>query len=249
MSRHLGGHAHRADSSAAPSLRPPSGLLRGGEDLPVSASASAARIGSSQGLLDTLPEGEADLEDLERMIVLLLGSGSGPVPSSGHLQREMYMLTKVDPVLEALFRFEPYPGGPHSPGLQRASLEPLQHAGAYEVGRHGEARLTAAGHRAYGEMVSGSVRMRGLAGAASFVRHVYDGVDADEFLFLISDAYSGTAELSGMDDRYKDPKVRRRLADSLVDKGIITTERYRELIGNGWAYCGLGRQYLLHVPA
>ncbi len=223
MSRHLGGLAHRADFNAASSLRPPSGLLRGGEDLPVSASASAARIGSSQGLLDTLPEDEADLEDLERMIILLLGSGSGPVPSSGHLQREMYMLTKVDPGLEALFRFEPHPGGPHSPGLQRASLEPLRHEGAYEVGRHGGVCLTTEGRHAYEAMVSGTVRMKGLAGAASFVRHVYDGVDADEFLFLVSDAYSGTAELTGMDDRYRDPEARRRLADSLVDKGIITT--------------------------
>ena len=58
------------------------------------------------------------------------------------------MLTKVDPGLGALFRFEPHSSGPHSPGLQKASLEPLRHVGAYEVGRHGEARLATAGRRA-----------------------------------------------------------------------------------------------------
>lgn len=91
--------------------------------------------------------------------------------------------------------------------------------------------------------------MKGLAGAANFVRHVYRGIDADEFLFLISDEYSEAAELSGVDGRHKDPGVRKRLAGSLIDKGIITMERYRELIGNGQAYRGTGRQRLLHMPA
>lgn len=236
-----------ADSGTATALRPPSGLPCDGGGMP--ASATAARTCSSHGPIRPVPEGEAYLEDLERMIILLLGSGSGPVPSSGHLQREMYMLTKVDPGLGALFRFEPHSSGPHSPSLQRASLEPLRHEGAYEVGRHGGVCLTTEGRHAYEAMVSGNVRMKGLAGAASFVRHVYDGIDADEFLFLISDAYSGTAELSGLDDRYRDPEARRRLADSLVDKGIITTERYGELIGGGPENCGPFRSGLLHAPA
>ena len=230
MPQHHDGLAPLADSGAAAALSPPSGLLRGSGDVPTH---FATRTVSSQGLLHPVPEGEVDVEELERMIILLLGSGSGPVPSSAHLQMEMYMLTKVDSGLGALFRFEPHSSGPHSPGLQKASLEPLHHVGAYEVGRRGEARLTAAGQRAYAEIVSGSVRMKGLAGVANFVRHVYHGIDADEFLFLISDEYSGAAELSGVGGRYKDSKVRKRLAGSLIDKGIVTMERYGELIGNG----------------
>lgn len=230
MSQHRDGPAPLADSGTTAALSHPPGLLRGGGDLPPH---FATRTASSQDSLHLIPEGEVDVEELERMIILLLGSGGAPVPSHAHLQMEMYMLTKVDPGLEVLFRFEPHSSGPHSPGLQKASLEPLRHVDAYEVGRHGEARLTTAGRRAYAEIVSGSVRMKDLAGAANFVRHVYRGIDADEFLFLISDEYSEAAELSGVDARYKDLGVRKRLAGSLIDKGIITMERYRELIGNG----------------
>lgn len=210
--------------------------------------ATSARADAARAPRHPPPAAGDAVKDLEQMIILLLGSGNGPVPSAEHLQKEMYMLTKVDPELDALFRFAPHCRGPYSATLHKASLEPFRHAGAYEVGRHGGASLTAAGRRACAEMVSGSAKMNALADAASLVRHVYDGIDADEFLFLICNAYSDANELSGVEDEHKDPETRRRLAGSLVRKGVVTTERYKELMGDGWAHHGPGRQHLLHVP-
>ena len=165
------------------------------------------------------------------MIVLLLGSGNGHVPSHEHLQMEMFMLTKADPRLDDLFRFEPRHRGPNSPRLRDALLEPLHRAGEYEVDSSGKVRLTAAGQKAYDKTVFEDGRLRNLVDAASLVRHIYDEMVADEFLFLIGDAYPEAVEPPCTRGGQTDQEIRKRMAKSLIDKGFITMARYRELIG------------------
>lgn len=231
MPQQLDGLVPPAGSGAPAAVPLAPSLLRGG--VRPAGTAASDRADAAQSLRLPPPAAGDAVKDLEQMIILLLGSGNGPVPSAEHLQKEMYMLTKVDPNLDALFRFAPHRRGPYSAGLHKASLEPLHHVGAYGAGRRGGVSLAPAGRRAYAEMVSGSDKMKALADAASLVRHVYDGIDADEFLLLICDAYCGANELSCVEYGHKDPETRRRLAGSLARKGVVTTERHKELVGDG----------------
>lgn len=212
-------------SSASPASIPPQPRLHSGRSR--IATATLAATVPVWRLYDSGDENAA--KDPEEMIVLLLGSGNGHVPSHEHLQMEMFMLTKADQRLDDLFRFEPRHRGPHSSRLRGALLEPFHRAGEYEVDSSGRASLTAAGQKAY-KMVIEDGRLRNLVDAASLVRHIYDEMDADEFLFLIGDAYPEAVELPNAQGGQMDPENRKRMAKSLIEKGFITMARYRELI-------------------
>ena len=237
-------HAVNAASAAA-SLSPP-GLSHGGAE--GAATAAAGRTAAVPAGRGPGPAAESAAREVERMIVALLGSGGDVIPSREHLQMEMFMLVRANPKLDDLFRFEPGPGGPHSARLGEASLGPLYRAGEYRAVGSGRVALTAAGRRAYEKIARENAGLGGLACAASLVRHVYDEMDADEFLFLIYNACPDTVEISGAQDGYKDPATRWRLAESLLKKGFVTEERYGELVGDGQAHHCTGRRRLLHVP-
>lgn len=170
------------------------------------------------------------------MIIVLLGSHAGPIPSAEHLQKEMFVLTKANPKLAPLFRFESHYKGPYSARLGEASLEPLHYGNAFEVGRRGSIRLAAAGQQAYDDMAArapNGTKLRDLINVANLTRHIYDKLTVDELLFLVCDFYPEHTDLSNVQDRYKSPATRRRLADSLLKKEIITQERHEELIAGG----------------
>ena len=166
------------------------------------------------------------------MIVALLGSGDNAIPSHERLQMEMFMLTRANPKLDDLFRFEPGPRGPCSARLGVASLGPHYRTGEYGADGGGRVSLNAAGRRAYEQIKRENAGLGGLVCATSLARHVYDEMDADELLFLIYNAYPDAVELSGAQDGYKDPAARLRLAESLLKKGFVTEERYGELVGS-----------------
>ena len=213
-----------AASSASPAFIPPRPLLRRSSR----AAAPAATVPVWR-LYDSGDENAT--KDPEEMIVLLLGSGSSRVPSHEHLQMEMFMLTKADTRLDGMFRFEPRRRGPHSSRLRDALLGPLRRTGEYEVDSSGRASLTAAGQKAYDKMVLEDGGLRNLVDTASLVRHIYDEMDADEFSFLIGDAYPEAVEPPNARGGHTDPETRKRMAESLIEKGFITMARYRELIG------------------
>lgn len=181
--------------------------------------------------------GAIHLSVVEEMIILLLGSHPGPIPSAEHLQKEMFMLTQANPKLAPLFRFEDGRRGPHSARLRDASLEPLHYGDAYEVDGRGRIHLTAAGRRAYDGMAGGAADGAGpadLIDVANLTRHVYDKLAVDELLLVVCDYYYAEHAGSSAAPGWRPGKrARRRLADSLLGKDFITPERHGELIAGG----------------
>jgi hypothetical protein len=63
------------------------------------------------------------------------------------------------------------------------------------------------------------------------IRDIYDKLTKEELLFLIYVTYPEYVELSSIYDRLvKDKEKRMQLSESLLKKGLITADRYRELI-------------------
>lgn len=173
---------------------------------------------------------------IEDLIILLLGSSPNPMPSRWHLQKEMFMLAKANPKLGPLIGFEPHYNGPYSYRLQEALFEPFHRAGAYRVDGAGRMRLTEEGKRIFDKKVADAGPQSKLADlliVAEMIRMLYDKLSVDELLFLIYKTYPEETEHSNIRDFFKDDSVRRRLADSLLKKDMITQGRRDELIANG----------------
>lgn len=174
------------------------------------------------------------MKDLEQLVMLLLGSAPGPIPSAEHLQKEAFVLTQVNPKLSSLLRFENHYRGPYSARLQEVSLDPLYYEQAYVVKADGKIEMTVKGKKQYEKMIGDGSEGEydDIVIAASMVRDMYDRLTVDELLFLIYDTYPAYTSKSNVHDRYKDPDTRRRLATSLVKKDLITQGRFKELIAN-----------------
>ena len=173
---------------------------------------------------------------IEDLIILLLGSSPNPMPSRCHLQKEMFVLAKANPKLGSLIGFESHYNGPYSYRLQEASFEPFHRAGAYRVDGAGRMRLTEEGKRIFDKKVADAGPQSKLADlliVAEMIRMLYDKLSVDELLFLIYKTYPEETEHSNIRDFFKDDSVRRRLADSLLKKDMITQGRRDELIANG----------------
>ena len=173
---------------------------------------------------------------LEDLIILLLGSSPNPMPSRWHLQKEMFVLAQTNPKLFPLIGFEPHYSGPYSYRLQEASLEPFYRAGAYKADRAGRLRLTEAGKRVFDKKVSDAgprSKLASLLIVAGVVRMMYDKMSAEELLFLICDTYPDGVERSDARCVLGDAPARRRLADSLLKKELITPSRWSEMVADG----------------
>ena len=146
------------------------------------------------------------------------------------------MLAKANPRLDPLISFESHYNGPYSARLQEASFEPFHRAGAYKVDREGRMHLTEEGRRVFDKKVADAGPQSKLADlliVAEMIRMLYDKLSVDELLFLIYNTYPEETGHSNIRDSFKDASVRRRLADSLLKKEMITPERRDELIADG----------------
>mgnify|MGYP001127355837 CR=1 FL=1 len=82
-------------------------------------------------------EEDDDLYHIEKNIILLLGAVKKPIPSVTHLEKEMFILSKFDPSLKELFRFEKYRYGPYSQALQESLEDPFYFDDAYTMDKRG----------------------------------------------------------------------------------------------------------------
>ena len=173
---------------------------------------------------------------LEELIILLLGSSPNPLPSRWHLQKELFMLAQVNPKLGPLIGFEPRYDGPYSLHLREVSLEPFRRVGAYGVDSAGRMRLTEAGRSMFDKKAADAgpqSRLASLLAAAEVIRMLYDRMSVEELLFLICDTYPEEADCSDRRYAFRDASVRRRLADSLLKKDLITLNRWDEMVADG----------------
>ena len=176
------------------------------------------------------------MNTLEDLVILLLGSSPNPMPSSHHLQKEMFMLAKAAPKIGPLIGFERGRDGPYSARLRDASFEPSRRAGAYRIDRADRLHLTEEGRKIFDKRAADAgprSRLADLIVVAEMIRMVYDKLSVDELLLLICDTYPEEVDRSGAQGAFGDASVRRRLADSLLKKDLITPERRAKLIAGG----------------
>src|SRR5688500_11418635 len=69
----------------------------------------------------------------EKYIILILGSNTNPLPTELHAQKELFILSTVNPKVDDYFKFEKHYQGPFSQLLSEQIREPKYYPNAYTV--------------------------------------------------------------------------------------------------------------------
>jgi hypothetical protein len=170
----------------------------------------------------------------ENYIVLLLGSAEGPIPTVWHLQKEMFLLSRAIPKVQGLFNFEKHYEGPYCQALQEQSKEPFYLADAYGFDNAGRLHLTMDGRKIFSAIIKqyqSNERFMRMFNSMKLIRSIYDKLQKDELLLLVYVSYPEFIDLSNAYDRLvKDAEKRGGLAKGLLEKGVITQDRYKEIV-------------------
>ena len=171
---------------------------------------------------------------VEEFIVSLLGSNEKSCPTIWHLQKEFFIFTKMNPKANILFNFVRHYEGPYSEILQESFKEPMYYEDAFTTKRNGEIGLTVEGQKVFNELKSKHTddeKFGRLINDFKLIREIYDKLTKEELLFLIYATYPEYIEYSNVYDRLVNNKKKKlQLSEKLLKKGLITQERYEELI-------------------
>ncbi len=177
---------------------------------------------------------EADIvQYIERYIILLLGVVERPVPTSVHLQKELFVLSKSAPKIGEYITYEKHYLGPYSADLNDVAQEPVYHSGTIKYDPARGYFLTPHGREIFGKIVEANKKNEYFLELLSLmraVRDIYDKLSHDELLLLIYVTYDEYTEYSAVSERLLAPKKKAELAKGLLRKGLITEARYRELV-------------------
>ena len=168
--------------------------------------------------------------EVENYIILLLGVNKKPIPTLWHVQKELFILSRVNPKIQGLLGFEKHYEGPYSQILDEIIREPLIFDDAYAYSDSG-IHLTQSGKKVFQQLVEKYVddaRFKKLLQAMKLTRSLYDKLEKDRLLFLIYSTFSDYIEFSNVYDKIMDRKF--TLAQSLLNKGMVTRQRFEELI-------------------
>ncbi|MGQ9722386.1 MAG: hypothetical protein ACUVXA_13805 [Candidatus Jordarchaeum sp.] len=174
-----------------------------------------------------------EIEIIERYIILLLGVENKPIPSPLHLQKELFILSKANPKIGEFVTFEKHYYGPYSEDIDELIKNPVFHTNAYQLDRKKSIRLTPEGREIYNKLVrdySDNPKLKALLGMMKMVREMYDKLSKEELLFLIYLTYNEYKQKSRISDELLSQQKRKEIAKKLMEKGVITEERYVELV-------------------
>jgi hypothetical protein len=169
-------------------------------------------------------------EVVERYIVLFLGASPDPIPSELHLQKELFVFLNVYKNLQEFIHFEKHYKGPYSQEIKEALESPMYLSNSWQLEDH-KIRMTKEGQEVYKELVSfykDDERFKQLLEAIKLTRRMYDKLSGDELLLLIYLTYPEYKVKSDVFDKLY--AMRERLGSALLQKGIITANRYKEII-------------------
>ena len=170
----------------------------------------------------------------ERFVILLLGVEDNPIPTKWHVQKEIFIFSKIHPKIQDLFHFVKHYEGPYSQLLQEAIVEPMHYENAYEFTSNNALGLLPLGKNIfqdfkmqYGNLESFIQTVNSLR----LIRTIYDKLSKNELLLLMYITYPEFIEYSGVyDDLVKNDENRRVISNNLLNKGLITKDRFEELI-------------------
>jgi len=170
---------------------------------------------------------------VEEYIVSLLGVADKPLPSVWHLQKEFFILTKMNPNVQELLNFVSHYEGPYSQILQESYHEPICYDDAFETNKN-EISLTEQGKRTFNEIknrYADNPKFVKFLHSLKLLRDIYDKLSKEELLFLMYLTYPSFIEHSNIYERLvKNEQRRKRICASLLKKGVITSDRYEELM-------------------
>ena len=171
---------------------------------------------------------------VEEYIVSLLGVADKPLPSVWHLQKEFFILTKMNPNIQKLLNFASHYEGPYSEVLQESYREPMCYEDAFVTNKNDEIILTEQGKKTFDEIknkFANNPKFTQFLQSLKLLREIYDKLSKEELLFLMYLTYPSFIEYSNVYERLvKNEQRRKRICDSLLKKGVITLDRYEELI-------------------
>jgi hypothetical protein len=174
---------------------------------------------------------------VEEYVVTLLGVEDKPLPTIWHLQKELFILTKINPKTQEMFNFVKHYEGPYSEVLQESYREPICYEDSVDTNSKGEIILTDQGKKIFQEIKrehSDNPKFSHLLHTLKLIRVIYDKLSKEELLFLMYLTYPEFIEYSNIYDRLvKDEARRKRICNRLLNKGLITFNRYEELVSIG----------------
>ncbi len=164
-----------------------------------------------------------------RFILLLLGAKDcEPVPSSLHLQNEMYLLQNLFPELADEACYEPHRLGPHSEIVENEAVR-MEITGLTSA-RDGRLELTPDGRRAAAALKSRS-GITIIQKIEEFKEFLND-LTKDELLAFICFSYPSQNKSEKESAEYKDLlSKRKKLAASMHQKGKISAQKAAEIAG------------------
>ena len=122
-----------------------------------------------------------------------------------------------------------------SPKLLQDSLkEPMYYEDAFTTEYNGEICLTNQGKKAFKDIkskFSADKKFTHLLHSLRLIRDIYEKLTKEELLFLIYVTYPEYVEFSNIYDRLvKNQEKKEQISKNLLKKGLITEERYKELL-------------------
>src|SRR4030043_331542 len=135
----------------------------------------------------------------EQFVIMLLGVTNRPVPTLLHTQKEIFMLSKMQPKIQELFHFSKHYEGPYSQLLQASVKEPIYYNNAYEFDLREGLSLLSQGKNIY-ENINNThvddINYSKIIGSIKLIRQLFDRLTKDELLLLIYTSYPDYIEYS-----------------------------------------------------
>jgi hypothetical protein len=173
-----------------------------------------------------------DVQFVESYAILTLGVDEKPIPSIVHLQKELFILSKMKPEIQDKFNFEAHYMGPFSSTLQSVIDSPVYNADAFGMD-NSKIFLNENGEKAFKLFLkeySKEEDFQSLITSLKFIRKIYDKLTSNELLFLVYDTYPEFLERSRVSDELiKNRNTAQRIITGLFTKNMITSERFEEL--------------------
>jgi len=185
---------------------------------------------------------EEKTKALERFILLVLGAVPREI-SLLHLEKEVFLLWNFCRFIQDYIKFISHYRGPYSSEIREIIEHPFYLSDAWQITHcsrgdgisGGYIVLTPDGQKEYGclyAQLRQNLQMRDLLIGIQIVRGVYDEFNDKELLLLIYNTYPDYCKYSDVAiPIYKD---RQRIASRMRDKGLISNDRYNDLVSEGW---------------
>ncbi|MHA1661255.1 MAG: hypothetical protein ACTSUT_19320 [Promethearchaeota archaeon] len=179
---------------------------------------------------------EEDLDELkiiEQYIILLLGVMDKPIPSTTHLQKELFFLSKANPIISNFITFQKHYFGPYSDVVDDLSRNPVHFKDPFEYDKDGKFLLIENGKEIFNKLVdvnNANENFKKMLSAMKLARKFYEKLTTDELLFLIYITYGEYIEKSHKAKELLSKRNRFKIAQQLLNKGVITKGRYLELV-------------------